>query len=253
MLVVYDLNATPDWVVKRLGKNVKVIRREGRGLMHQKMLVIDGLQKWIGTANMTSDSLKMHGNMVVAINSEPVSDLVSAKANSLLAATRTNTFPHQNFLLGNQKMELWFLPDNVDGVQRILDLINSAKKSLKVAMFTWTRRDFASAVIAAHERGVQVEVALDLNSAKGSSAEVAGLLLKAGVPLSYSRGNALLHYKTMIVDDTLLVNGSANWTKAAFTQNDDCFIILHDLTDSQIKMVHQMWETILSETDLQKR
>lgn len=251
VFVVYDLNASPAWVGKKLGKKVHAIKRDGRGLMHQKLLVIDETQAWIGSANMTTESLKMHGNLITAINSAPVAQMIAEKAKSLKPTTRTGTFPHRDFLLGSQKMELWFLPDNPDGVDRILDLVNKATTSIKIAMFTWTRRDFAQAVIAAHQRGVNVEVAMDINSGKGASAEVVALLCQAGIPLSFSRGNALLHYKMMIVDDHILVNGSANWTKAAFTQNDDCFIILQDLTEAQLKMLQGLWDVILFETDMQ--
>ena len=42
----------------------------------------------------------------------------------------------------------------------------------------------------------------------------------------------------------ILEIGSANWTKAAFKQNDDCFLIIHDLADEQRQSMQKLWRTI---------
>ncbi len=157
-------------------------------------------------------------------------------------------FPHRDFIVGGQKLELWFFPDDVHGVQRLVELIRTAKKTVRVAMFTWTRRDLAQAIIAAKQRGVDAEVVIDSQSGKGASAQIVNLLHKSGVPVGLSQGNALLHHKFLYIDGETLVNGSANWTKAAFTKNDDCFIILHGLTEIQKKQMDSLWEVIRAES-----
>ncbi len=249
--VVVDREATPRWVTGRLGPQVDLIKRKAPGLMHQKILVIDGIQTWIGSANMTSESLRMHANLVAAIQSEPVAQYVSEKAQSLTVQGRSPLFPTQSFLLGPQTMELWFLPDNTEAVDRLLQLIEEAKESIQVAMFTWTRHDLTRAIIAAHKRGLKVEVVVDQYSGKGASSEVVAMLMEAGISVSLSRGTALLHHKMMIVDGRVLVNGSANWTKAAFTQNDDCFMVLYGLTEPQKERLETLWDVFRNETDLQ--
>ncbi len=69
---------------------------------------------------------------------------------------------------------------------------------------------------------------------------------KGNVPLNVNTGQGLLHYKTMVIDDSILVNGSANWTKAAFTQNEDCYFVLSPLSDSQVLFVKEMWKQIMN-------
>ncbi len=115
-------------------------------------------------------------------------------------------------------------------------------------MFTFTRQDFAQAIIQAAKRGVKTEVVIDHQSAKGASAKVVALLQKAGVSVSLSQGSALLHHKFLYIDGKVLENGSANWTKAAFTQNDDCFLILHELNDSQKQQMEKLWKVIKAES-----
>lgn len=241
--VICDAKTSP-YLEKLLGPNVKLLRRYLKGLTHIKMLIIDEKQTWIGSANMTSESLRHHGNLVAAIESESLAAMASAKARSFTETERMHHIPHRIFSLGQQSVELWFLPDDPTAILRLKNLIRSAEKSLRIAMFTWTRRDLAKEVIAAKNRGVKVKVVLDRSSSMGAGAEVTKMLLKGGVEVKLGRGSPLLHHKMMEIDHKILVNGSANWTMAAFDKNDDCFIILEPLLEPQQKMMDEIWDII---------
>ena len=245
--VICDAKASPN-ILQKLGTKVNVVRRFAKGLMHLKILAIDDEQCWIGSANLTGESLNMHGNLVVALAHTSLAETLAKKAATLQEYDRNGEVLHQEFLVGEQRVELSFLPDDKKGCQRIKQLINSAQKTVKVAMFTWTRYDLAQALIAAKKRGVRVEVVLDNSSAKGASAKIAALLKKEGIPLTFSKGPALLHHKFMLIDDNILEIGSANWTKAAFSQNDDCFLIIHTLTDAQRQHMQKLWRAIQSDS-----
>jgi phosphatidylserine/phosphatidylglycerophosphate/cardiolipin synthase-like enzyme len=103
-------------------------------------------------------------------------------------------------------------------------------------------------VAKAHKRGVRVSVSLDRYAGKGAGAKVADYLKKNGVPVFFYQGPGLLHHKFMEIDDELLVNGSANWTKAAFDKNDDCFAILHNLTTKQQNQLNKLWDMIMADS-----
>lgn len=245
--VICDAKASPH-IVEKLGPSVQIVRRLAKGLMHLKILVIDGKESWIGSANFTDESLKMHGNLVIAFNNALLAKTLAEKTLTLQEYQRTGEVLHQSYLIGEQKVELSFLPDDRKGCTRIKELIRAAKKTIKIAMFTWTRFDLAKEVISAKKRGVQVEVVLDNNSAKGASSKVAELLKKEHIPTKYSSaGAALLHHKFLWIDDHILEIGSANWTKAAFSQNDDCFLIFHQLTEDQQNQMRKVWNAIQSD------
>lgn len=232
----------------KLGKKAKVFRRISAGLMHQKILVIDSMRTWIGSANMTSESLRMHGNLVTAFNSPRMAEAIKNKADQMCSQSNIlHDVPHE-FEIADQKVELWFFPDNPYGAERLTQLIRSAQKSVRIAMFTFTRTDLAEEVVEAHKRGVKTEVVVDYHSGKGASAKIVEMLQQKGISIFLSQGNGLLHHKFMCIDEKTLVNGSANWTKAAFTKNDDCFIILHNLTDGQKQSLDKLWSVLLAET-----
>ncbi|KIC73214.1 hypothetical protein DB42_CE00190 [Neochlamydia sp. EPS4] len=245
--VICDAKACP-YISKKLGPQVELIRRLGKGLMHIKILVIDDIECWIGSANFTSESLNMHGNLVVALKNEALAATIKEKASTLHEYDRKGEVTHHTYLAGDQELQISFLPDDKKASVRIKQLIREAKKSIRIAMFTWTRFDMAKEVVEAQKRGVNVEVVLDRSSSNGASAKIAEMLKSHRVKLFYSAGTALLHHKFMWLDDHTLEVGSANWTKAAFTQNDDCFLVLHPLTHEQRQHMQNLWQAIKADS-----
>lgn len=241
--IVCDKNASSG-VAKKLGSNIQTTYRKGKGLMHLKILVIDQKQVFLGSANLTMASLKMHGNLVYGLESEGLAAYLDDKFDNLKNEGLIEPLRYAVLPFKDQRMEIWLFPDNQDGVERIKKLLRSAQKSVKIAMFTWTHYDLADAVISAHQKGLDVQVVLDRNASQGVSQKIADKLSAAGIDVRVNQGDELLHHKLLIIDDETLLNGSANWTKAAFTVNDDCFLILSPLNSSQRQTLHKMWEEI---------
>lgn len=235
-------------VARRLGRRVKTIYRQAKGLMHQKLLVVDGAEVWVGSANMTTESLRHHGNLVVGLRSRELAAFISERAAAMIKGSEGCLAGHRVTLLKGQEAELWFLPDQGLGVEKIEQLIAGAAKTLHVAMFTFTHPRLEQALVDAKKRGVKVEVVIDRDSSKGASSKVFRSLQRHGVVVAVSESTALLHHKMMVVDGKILVEGSANWTRAAFAQNDDCFMILHNLTPKQAQELDALWQVIWQES-----
>jgi phosphatidylserine/phosphatidylglycerophosphate/cardiolipin synthase-like enzyme len=246
--VICDAKACPG-IEKKLGSEITLYKATPKGLMHLKILVVDDELVWIGSANMTGESLRLHGNLIAGFDAPELAQWIGKKLFALADGTN-DPYPQQSFLIGHQTLEFWFLPNDKGAVHRIRSLIRAAKKTIKIAMFTWTRLDFVNDIVSANLRGVDVKIVLDNNSSKGSSVGVVKALQKGKIPVRVNTGQGLLHYKTMIIDDEILVNGSANWTKAAFRQNEDCYFVLSPLNEEQREFLKEMWETIVKNSKL---
>ncbi len=243
--LICDAKTSPR-LEQRLSPHVHLVKKYEKGLMHQKILIVDHRNVWLGSANMTSDSLKMHGNLVQGINSQELAAFLEKKA--AVHEGQAGRLPFQDtFTVGNQAVEIWWLPCDQTAVQRLQKLIDSAKKTVRVAMFTWTRYDLARSIIEAARRQVDTEVVIDYQAGRGAGAKIVALLKEYNIKVFLSRPGPLLHHKFLYIDGEILVNGSANWTKAAFTQNDDCFIVIEGLTESQKLQMDELWETIRSD------
>jgi len=243
-------------MVKTLKPLQETLHWEGMkssGLMHEKILTIDNSLIFLGTANMTYESLCMHDNLVIGFYNPPLArylqEYTEARRHN---PKRKNRFP-ATFTLDEQALQLWMLPYQGEApLENLVDLCNKAHHSLSLAIFTLTHPRLIEAMIQAHQRGIQVKVFLDHTSAHGASSAAVKALTQARVPLYFSEGLQLLHHKMLFVDDKVFVLGSANWTKSAFKKNHDFYLVLSPLKASQSKTLRRVFHHIEHRASLQK-
>jgi phosphatidylserine/phosphatidylglycerophosphate/cardiolipin synthase-like enzyme len=109
----------------------------------------------------------------------------------------------------------------------LINLISQAKKSVYVAIYSFTRDGLARALIDAKNRGVEVKVVIEEDNAYGQGSDYQ-MLKDAGVDVRLDGNPALMHHKFMIVDGELMVTGSYNWSTAAEDRNDENFVVIRD-------------------------
>ena len=205
-----------------------------KGLMHKKIMICDEQTIFLGSTNLTPTSLRMHDNIVVGIHHPPLA--------SFLQHSLEN---HFLFQVQGQRAEFWHLPDfHNQCLERILELIRSAKSSIHLAIFTFTHPLILKELIKAHQRGVAVHIAIDFYAAKGASKTAIQTLRKEGISPQIGSQKKLLHHKWALIDEEILLIGSANWTRLAFQKNEDCLLILHDMTLSQKNYFHKIWQEL---------
>ena len=118
-----------------------------------------------------------------------------------------------------------------DDTEKVLiELIRSARKSLKVQAYVFTSRKIADAMVAAHRRGVKVEVLADAHMNRKPKGNVLPRLLAAGVPVALESRYQAAHNKVLIVDaagpDCVVLTGSYNFTWSAQNRNAENVLVL---------------------------
>ena len=110
---------------------------------------------------------------------------------------------------------------------KILESITSATNEIKVAMAFFTDRDIANELLKTTDKGVRVVIILSHDS----NNENIKLLLepKCEVHIHKANGRGIMHHKFCIIDKTLLLHGSYNYTYNALNNNEESL----NLTDSQ--------------------
>jgi len=205
-----------------------------RGLMHEKIWIIDESQVFLGSANVTYSSLKMHDNCILGFYSPEF-----AKA---LTLSRPENLSLQ---IQGQTVQYFSLP-NKKALDMLLETLGQANERVSLSLFTFTHPLIVKKLIELHERGVKIELTVDAYTARGSSKKAVTSLSQAGVPIRRSRGVQLFHHKWALIDDHTLILGSANWTQAAFTKNRDFILFLSPLTKGQLKRLNHMIKKIKS-------
>jgi cardiolipin synthase len=217
---------------KTLNKSVFLEKGHTRGLMHRKILVIDEEQCWLGSANFTWESLKSDSNLLAGINNKELAKLLIDP-----------TYPsHGSICNADQLIEVWNIPEAKASSQQLINAIHSARKTVRIAMFTWTRMDIAQAVVLAHKRDVRVQVILDRHTIDGASEKIFKFLKENKVPVKVHTGAQRLHHKFLLIDDSRLFFGSINWTEQGFTKNRDILVYMPALTPEQELFMNKLWQ-----------
>lgn len=226
--IIIDAKNAKD--IKKLGRIV-IPKEKKSGLMHQKILVIDEEKVWIGSANFTTSSLRTHDNIVVALHSKEMAQSIQCGHGG-------------SYLIGDQKIELYLLPEEKKiAFNRLCDLLDQTKTRLEIAMFTWTHPLLTEKIIQLNQR-VPVRAILDETSSLGTSKKTFHALKENNVFVKTNKGSPMLHHKLAYLDQSILILGSTNWTKAAFSKNDECILIVHDLNKKQQKKLDRLCHAI---------
>ena len=108
--------------------------------------------------------------------------------------------------------------------------ISHAKSQILVQAYSFTSAPIAKALIDAAKRGVKIHAVLDKsNETKKYSA--ATFLVNAGIETQIDDQHAIAHNKIMIIDNTTVITGSFNFTKAAEERNAENLLVLKDAPD----------------------
>jgi len=112
---------------------------------------------------------------------------------------------------------------------RLLRAIRESQATIDLALFDFTSRELARALLAARGRGITIRIVTDSRQAQGRRSEIPRLIGE-GIPVRLTRGQGqgLMHHKFAIFDGRLLVTGSYNWTDSAECCNREDALLLDD-------------------------
>lgn len=128
--------------------------------------------------------------------------------------------------------EPFFIPEDAPQ-SLLLELIAQEKQRIIAALFNFTEPDIATALIAAHARGVDVQIIADVEALRPRAERVTDLY-DAGIPvLFYAKYRSLMHNKYVVFSATVggksvLWTGSANITKAGLNSNEENVLVTND-------------------------
>jgi phosphatidylserine/phosphatidylglycerophosphate/cardiolipin synthase-like enzyme len=111
--------------------------------------------------------------------------------------------------------------------RRIVSLADEARESIDVCVFTVTHDPITRALVDAHQRGVRVRIVSDDEKSLEPGSDVRALS-DAGLEVRVDASPHHMHHKVVIFDDTIVLTGSYNWTRAAAESNQDNVLVTDD-------------------------
>ena len=141
----------------------------------------------------------------------------------------------------NATVTALFSPE--DNIQKTLvNTIYNAKRNILVQAYLFTDERVGNALIAAHKRGVNVEILLDSEMAVGGKNVLTLRFFEAGIPVRLETQYENAHNKIMIFDhdsaDAIVITGSYNYTYGAQNRNAENVVIIRKSPETVTRYVN---------------
>ena len=222
---------------------------------HNKFAIIDEEILWTGSYNITENGRDNNNNNAVLIKNESLAKTYLEEFNQIWGdETGIPKFGNEKEKLvsfskkkigniSNLQIEAIFSPfkHSKKLKEALMSAIDSADFSIYFAAFVFTDKELMNAIIDKAKEGIKVYGVFD-NFAANAQSGTYQTFSSSGVEnikvyIHNERDGyaKTLHHKFIIVDpdteiksDPLVVTGSSNWTQAAWKENDENTIIIHN-------------------------
>lgn len=126
--------------------------------------------------------------------------------------------------LAPSSVKACFTPGN-NCEARVISLIAQAQHEILVHAYGFTSANIAEALLSAHVRGVYVAVLYDQKAARERYSQIAQLQ-QAGIKTIPDKVKGIAHNKVILIDNSIVVTGSHNWTNGARDKNSENIVII---------------------------
>jgi phosphatidylserine/phosphatidylglycerophosphate/cardiolipin synthase-like enzyme len=215
---------------------IPVVTDNKRGFMHNKFAIIDKKILWTGSYNLTSNGSCSNNNNAIKIYSPELAEIYLHEFNEMfkhnIFGNRREYTPFPELInkyyvkIGKTNINVYFSPE--DNIERIIiKRLMKAKSSIHFMAFSFTSDKIGETMIRKFKKGIFVYGLFDKKGAKSRYSEYLKMKLE-GLPVKKARNKFLMHHKVIIIDKSLVIMGSYNFSKNANKKNDENILLIHN-------------------------
>ena len=212
------------------------------------------LQEYISQNKTTEDELKSFFNLHPSIRKGNAEKLIT-KINSLNIQNFSTYQALYKFALGEYFQpkpvicECHFFP-NASNEEKVVSMLRTCKKTLDIAIFSLTLDSIAEAILEAYQRGIKVRMIADDECAKNKGSNVK-LIASVGVPCKTDNAIYHMHHKFAVLDGSVVIMGSFNWTGQAVKYNQENIFFYEDknIASQYAQEFERLWNSFTTVID----
>lgn len=150
--------------------------------------------------------------------------------------------------------ECYFFPNKLNEI-KVANILRTAKKTLDIAIFAFTNDAIGAAIEEVHSRkNVKIRLIADDECAKFIGGEVYKL---ASLGIETKTDNSArfhMHNKFAIIDNSVIVTGSFNWTSQAVKYNQENILFLEcpNIAQQYTNYFNSLWNEFIITIDKKK-
>jgi len=215
-----------------LEAGVPIIGDNRAGLMHDKFIVIDRSEVWLGSMNFTDSGTYEDNNNMIRIRSTKIAENFSVEFNEMYVDDRFGPdvvaqTPNPEITLDGTRVDTYFSPD--DGVLTVLyNLLAEAEKSIYFLAFSFTSNELGAIVRGQAKAGLDIKGVMDREQVASNTGTEFDPFRQAELDVYIDGIDGQMHHKVFIVDEKIVVMGSYNFSRAAEERNDETIVIIYN-------------------------
>jgi phosphatidylserine/phosphatidylglycerophosphate/cardiolipin synthase-like enzyme len=215
--------------LRQAGIEVLGDRREGA--MHNKFVVIDRQEVWTGSVNYNIGSFYDNNNNLIRIRSSRLAEDYTIEFEEMFVDDQFGPdspadTPNPTVTIDDSRLEVYFSPE--DGVlDRLLEVVAQAQKSIYFLAYSFTSDPLSEAIIDRGRQGIIVQGVFDKDQYESNTGTEFDNLVAAGFDVRLDKNSRYMHHKVIIIDDSVVVTGSYNFSNNAEKRNDENVLILY--------------------------
>ena len=198
--------------------------------MHNKFVIVDGRSVWSGSMNLTLNGAGRHNNNLLQLRSAEAARRYQAEFDEMFVEGRFGPRSPRGgrapFNVGTARLALYFGPED-DLATALLEALAGARERIRFMAFSFTLDEMGAALLRRAAAGVQVQGIFERVGSESVWSEL-GPLYCAGLEVRQDGNPHLLHHKVFIIDDDVVITGSANFSASGTESNDENLIVIED-------------------------
>lgn len=199
-------------------------------IMHNKFFIIDKKILWSGSANISDTGTGgYNANNAVITDDKRIIDLYQEEFDEMFYkkhfSNKKNKRGHKHIKTEDSLISVYFSPKSNTYEEGIKELVQNAKEYIYMPIFYLTHKELSHELIQAKKRGVEIKIILDASAARNRYSTHKSLR-EEGVHVKVENFGGKMHCKSMIIDDSYIISGSMNFTKAGNSKNDENTLII---------------------------
>jgi len=219
-------------VQRMIEAGIPIIGDNRAGLMHDKFIVIDRSEVWVGSMNYTDSGTYEDNNNMIRIHSTKIAENYAVEFNEMF---EDNMFgpdivaqtPNPSVTLDGTRVDTYFSPDD-HVLNTIYDLLSNANESIYFLAFSFTSNELGEIVRTKADAGLTIKGVMDQEQVASNTGTEFDPFRQAGLDVLIDGNDGQMHHKVFIVDGKIVVLGSYNFSKSAEEKNDENIIIVYN-------------------------
>ncbi|HKJ38113.1 MAG TPA: phospholipase D-like domain-containing protein, partial [Anaerolineales bacterium] len=215
-----------------LEAGVPIIGDNRAGLMHDKFIVIDRSEVWLGSMNFTDSGTYEDNNNLIRIYSTKIAENYSVEFNEMFERNLFGTdvlaeTPNPVITLDGTRIDTYFSPDD-HVLTAIYSLLSEADESIYFLAFSFTSNELGEIVRTQADAGLDIKGVMDREQVASNTGTEFDPFRQAGLEVRIDGNDGQMHHKVFIVDEEIVVMGSYNFSRSAEERNDENIVIIYN-------------------------